>query len=226
VVGLGIDPTNEVLLAGLGVVRAGRAERAKRMAAALEARGIPGSLEGACAFAANERIISRSHFARFLVAQGYARDARSVFKKYLVKGKPGYVSHRWADMEAAVGWIRASGGIAVIAHPGRYPLKERGMHALLGEFREMGGAAIEVVSGSHTPQQFAMFAEYASSYGLLASRGSDYHGPGESFVELGRLPDLPARCTPVWHDWPELLFQPSAGVRAEAVESRVGEDRL
>ncbi len=205
VVGLRIDPTHQALQAGLSVIRAGRIERAKRIAAALEARGIPGSLEGAYAFVANERLISRSHFARFLVAQGYAKDVRSVFKKYLVKGKPGYVPHRWAELETAVGWIRASGGIAVVAHPGRYPLNEGGMHALLADFKEVGGAAIEVVSSSHTPQQYALFSDYAANYGLLASRGSDYHGPGESFVELGRLPNLPAACKPVWHDWPEFL---------------------
>lgn len=205
VVGLGIDPANRALQDGLSAIRAGRRERAERIAAALEARGIPGSLEGACAFVANERIISRSHFARFLVAQGYARDVKSVFRKYLVKGKPGYVSHRWAELAEAVGWIRKSGGVAVVAHPGRYPFGEARMQALLADFKESGGAAIEVVSSSHTPQQFTRFAQYAAHYGLLASRGSDYHGPGESFIELGRLPELPASCRPVWHGWPELL---------------------
>lgn len=205
VVGLGIDPANSALQDGLSGIRAGRRERAERIAAALEARGIPGSLEGACAFVANERIISRSHFARFLAAQGYARDVRSVFRKYLVKGKPGYVSHRWAELAEAVGWIRQSGGVAVVAHPGRYPFGEARMQALLTDFKEAGGAAIEVVSSSHTPQQFTRFARYAAHFGLLASRGSDYHGPGESFIELGRLPELPASCRPVWHGWPELL---------------------
>jgi predicted metal-dependent phosphoesterase TrpH len=205
IVGLNIDPDNPQLKEGLASIRAGRVERAQRMAAALEARGIPGSLEGAYAYTANRQIIGRTHFARFLVDQGYVKDVKTVFKKYLIKGKPGYVSHQWTDLQNAVEWIVGSGGIPIVAHPGRYRMGEAAMEALLSEFKDAGGVGIEVVTGSHAPQQFPIFAEYAMRFGLLASRGSDFHGPGESYTELGRLPDLPAICKPVWHDWPECV---------------------
>ena len=203
IVGLNVDPGHPVIQEGVASIRIGRTERAKRIAEALEARGIPGSLEGAYAFAENKRIIGRAHFARFLVEQGYVKNVKTVFKKYLVKGKPGYVSHQWTTLENAVSWIQASGGKAVMAHPGRYHVGEAVMQALLSEFKEVGGAGIEVVTGSHTPDQYPRFAAYAAHYGFLASRGSDFHGPGESYIELGRLPELPSNCTPVWHDWPE-----------------------
>lgn len=203
-VGLRIDPAYGPLRDGLAAIRAGRGERAKLMAAELDKVGITGSLEGAYAFAANPGIISRTHFARFLVEKGVAKDNRTVFKKYLVKGKPGYVTHQWADFADAVGWILESGGIAVLAHPGRYDLGKTNLHNLIADFKEAGGTAIEVVTGSHTADQFALFARYASEFDLRASCGSDFHGKGESYMDLGRLPGLPSGCQPVWHDWPEM----------------------
>jgi len=204
IVGLRIDPAYAPLRAGLAAIRAGRGERARLMAAELEKAGIPGSLEGAYAYAANPGIISRTHFARFLVEKGIVKDIRTVFKKYLVKGKPGYVAHRWADFADAIGWIQASGGIAVLAHPGRYDLGRTNLASLIADFKEAGGEAIEVVTGSHTADQFAQFARYAKEYDLLASSGSDFHGLGESRMDLGRLPNLPSGCKPVWHNWPEI----------------------
>ncbi len=204
IVGLRIDPAYKPLKEGLAAIRAGRGERARLMAAELEKAGIQGSLEGAYAYAANPGIISRTHFARFLVEKGIVKDTRTVFKKYLVKGKPGYVAHRWADFTDAIEWIRASGGIAVLAHPGRYDLGRTNLASLIADFKEAGGEAIEVVTGSHTADQFAQFARYAKEYDLLASCGSDFHGLGESHMDLGRLPDLPSGCKPVWHDWPEI----------------------
>lgn len=204
IVGLRIDPAYAPLRAGLEAIRAGRGERARLMAAELEKAGISGSLEGAYACAANPGIISRTHFARFLVEKGIVKDTRTVFKKYLVKGKPGYVAHRWADFTDAVEWIRASGGIAVLAHPGRYDLGRTNLASLIADFKEAGGEAIEVVTGSHTADQFAQFARYAKEYDLLASCGSDFHGLGESHMDLGCLPDLPSGCKPVWHNWPEI----------------------
>ncbi|HQR50403.1 MAG TPA: 3',5'-nucleoside bisphosphate phosphatase [Methylophilaceae bacterium] len=203
VVGLKISPTHIPLLQGLATIRQGRYQRAEGMAASLEQAGIHGSLDGAHAYATCG-IISRTHFARFLVQQGYAKDVSAVFKKYLVKGKPGYQEHRWAALEDAVGWITGSGGIAVLAHPGRYDLGRVNMLKLLAEFRELGGTGVEVVTGSHTPEQYHHFARLSHQFGLLASLGSDYHGPGQTYTDMGRLPDLPANCTPVWHDWPEM----------------------
>lgn len=202
VVGLKVSPTHAPLVQGLEAIRAGRHTRAEGMAASLDAIGISGSLEGAYRHA-RRGIISRSHFARFLVESGHAKDVGAVFKKYLVKGKPGYFEHRWADLEEAIGWITGSGGIAVLAHPGRYDLGRTNMATLLAEFRELGGSAIEVVTGSHTPEQYSHFARLAHQFGFKASLGSDYHGPGHTYMDMGRLPGLPANCVPVWQDWPE-----------------------
>jgi predicted metal-dependent phosphoesterase TrpH len=206
IVGLNIDPENTALLAGLRSVREGRGARAKMMAESLARAGIGGALEGAYHYASNPEIIGRTHFARFLVEQGHAKDVRSVFKNFLVKGKPGYVPHQWAELPDAVNWITGSGGIAVIAHPGRYtsgrkPMGRKNLRELLAEFVELGGRGIEVVTGSHTPEQYAEFAHYASEFKLLSSCGSDFHGPGESYRDLGRLPDLPMECKPIWQAW-------------------------
>ncbi len=203
IVGLRVDPTHPELLAGLENIRSGRMTRAAAIAAELDKAGISGSLEGSMAYA-KERIISRTHFARFLVAQGHAKDVKTVFKKFLVKGKPGHVSHQWADMSAAIGWIRDSGGVAVLAHPGRYDIGKTTMHGLFATFKDAGGEAVEVVSGSHTADQYRIFAEYARLYELKASAGSDYHGPTHNFFDMGRLPPLPSGCVPVWQGWPEL----------------------
>ena len=201
IVGLQIDPQDPVLRSGLESIRKGRATRAEKMGEALDAAGIPDSLAGAKTFADNPDLISRSHFARHLVKTGRAPDVKSVFKRYLVKGKPGYVAHQWASLGDAVSWIRASGGIAVVAHPGRYKFSKPELHAFLAEFKDCGGAAIEVVTGSHSPDQYFEFARVAGEFGLTASRGSDYHGKGESRADLGALPGLPEGLTPVWRDW-------------------------
>lgn len=201
VVGLQIDPSNGDLRDGLESIRSSRVLRARKMGDALESAGISGGYDGAMAHVENPNIVSRTHFARFLVAQGYARDVRSVFHRYLIKGKPGYVAHDWASLPDAVRWIRASGGVAVVAHPGRYKLSRADMRTLLSEFRDCGGAGVEVITGSHTVDQYAQYAALAREFGLLASRGSDFHGPGESKIDLGALPALPENLKPVWHDW-------------------------
>lgn len=201
IVGLGIDPEHPELSKGLMSIREGRTVRARNIAAQLDKFGIHGSFEGACRHAGDGHLIGRMHFARFLVEQGCAKDVKTVFRHYLVKGKPGYAPHHWPSLSDAVSWIRNSGGRAVIAHPGRYKLSKDKLEELLLEFRSLGGEAIEVVTSSHTPEQSLLFARYSQRLGLLASRGSDFHGPGESYFDLGRMPDLPADCTPVWHDW-------------------------
>jgi 3',5'-nucleoside bisphosphate phosphatase len=201
IVGLNINPQHPALVTGLNQVRGGRLERARKIADSLAAAGIPGALEGALAFANSPQMLGRTHFARFLVEQGKARNVSSVFKRYLAKGKPGYVSHHWAEMSDAIAWIRAAGGVAVMAHPGRYKVGSTGLRALMQDFKNQGGEAIEVVTSNHTEVQVHRFAEYAQFYGFKASRGSDYHGPGESFTLPGRLAPLPSICTPVWIDW-------------------------
>ena len=201
IVGLGIDPDHPQLARGLMSIRDGRTVRARNIAAQLDKFGIHDSFEGACRNAGEGHLIGRMHFARFLVEQGYAKDVKTVFRHYLVKGKPGYAPHHWPSLSDAVGWIRDSGGRAVVAHPGRYKISKDALEELLLEFRALGGEAIEVVTSSHTPEQSLLFARHSQRLGLLASCGSDFHGPGESYFDLGRMPDLPANCTPVWHDW-------------------------
>lgn len=201
ILGLGIDPHSFALVNGLNTIREGRLGRAQNIARQLDKFGIHGGFEGAQAYASKGKLIGRTHFARFLVEKGYAKDVRSVFKKYLVKGKPGYVSHQWASLNDAINWINGSGGQAVIAHPGRYQLNKRLLESLLNEFRELGGLGIEIVSPSHSPEQIQLFAHYSNRLNLLASCGSDFHGPGESHFDLGQIPPLPANCTPIWQNW-------------------------
>jgi predicted metal-dependent phosphoesterase TrpH len=171
------------------------------MARDLERVGIPGSLEGAYAYVENPNLIGRTHFARFLAEKRYVSDVKSAFHHYLVSGKPGYVPHQWATLEEGLACIAAGGGIAVLAHPGRYRLTRTEMRKFLGEFRDGGGTGIEVITSSHSNGQFLEYAILAREFGLCASRGSDFHGPGESRVDLGRLPNLAAELKPVWHDW-------------------------
>lgn len=198
IVGLGIDPENPVLRAGLEQVRGGRDARARRMAQELERIGITGVLDGARRFARNPALVGRAHFARHLVAAGVMPDVKTVFDHYLVRGKPGFVEHEWAVLEEAVGWIRTAGGIAVVAHPARYRLSGDNMDDLFDRFVAAGGEAVEVVSGAHTDDEMRRFATVARSRRLLASRASDFHGEKESPVDLGRCNPLPPDLEPVW----------------------------
>lgn len=201
IVGLNVDPLHKRLLDGLARIRHTRDSRAARIGEALDKAGIPDALEGALRFAGNPELISRSHFARFLVQHGYARDVKAVFEHYLVWGKPGYVPHQWAELAEAIDWIHAAGGTAVIAHPGRYRMNPKEMRELITRFRELGGEGMEVISGSHSPEQYRVYGDLAREFGLLASRASDFHGPKESRMDLGKLPDLPAGLKPVWQGW-------------------------
>ena len=198
IVGLGIDPANRELNAGLESVRSGRVERARAMAASLKSAGIEASFEGAMRFAQNPVMISRTHFARFLVESGVVEDSRAAFRRYLVPGKPGYSPYDWTTLANAVSWIRGAGGAAVIAHPGRYSLSAAALAELIAEFRAAGGVGIEVVTGNHSTDQFRLFGALSRQHGLLASRGSDFHAPEESGVELGALPALAPQLDPVW----------------------------
>ncbi|MBB5016954.1 hypothetical protein HNQ59_000216 [Chitinivorax tropicus] len=204
IVGLNVDPTNASLQAGLAQVRSGRVRRAEAMGLDLERVGIKGAFDGALALADNKEMVGRTHFARFLVEQGHVKDVKTAFKKYLVKGKPGYVSHQWAELVDVVAWIRAAGGQAVLAHPGRYEIGKARMLALITQFKEAGGEAIEVVTSNHTAEHVSQFARLCVEHQLLASCGSDFHSPADGWCDLGTLPALPANVTPIWHDWPGL----------------------
>jgi predicted metal-dependent phosphoesterase TrpH len=200
VVGLGIDPDDAALHQGLAHTRGGRNRRARAIGDSLAAVGITGAYEGAEALADNPDMVTRTHFGRWLVSTGVCRDTQEVFRNYLIDGKPGYVAQQWATLRDAVSWIRGAGGLAVIAHPARYKLSANEEWALFEEFKAHGGRGVEVLTASHTPAEAARYADAAREYGLLASRGSDFHAPGESRVELGTLPALPAGLTPVWSE--------------------------
>ena len=198
ILGFDFDATDRALIDGLAGVRAGRDERARRMSAELDKVGIHGVYEGAQKYVSNPALISRSHFARYIAEAGYTQSVKSVFDYWLAKGKPGYVSHVWAELEQAVGWICNAGGIAVMAHPGRYRVSRAEMRELAAEFMAAGGEGMEVLSSSHTPGQAREMLRLAREFKLLASCGSDFHGPGESWIGLGKMPPLPDDLTPVW----------------------------
>ncbi len=198
IIGLGFDPDDAAMRQGLNDTRGGRGARAQEMAQQLAKVGIEGAYEGALKYVGNPELISRTHFARFLVEIGACKDTSEVFRKYLTEGKPGYVPHRWAGLKDAVQWITRAGGMAVIAHPARYKFTANEEYALFSEFKAHGGRGVEVVTGSHTAAEYVKYAGTAREFGLAASRGSDFHSPGESHTDLGQLPLLPGELTPVW----------------------------
>ncbi len=198
IVGLGFDPKNAQIQAGLKATRGGREERARDMSEQLERVGIHHAFQGALQYAGNPDLISRTHFARHLVQSGVCKDTNEVFRRFLTPGNPGYVEHRWASLANAVTWITQAHGVAVIAHPGRYDFSPNEEFALFTEFKSHGGQALEVVTGSHTPEEYVEYAGMAQEFDLAASRGSDFHSPSESRIDLGALPWLPGALTPVW----------------------------
>ena len=202
VLGLQIDADNSELQAGIKGLQDFRLTRAQRIAQELEKAGIPDALSAAKRLAKG-KLISRTHFAHFLIETGHAKDMKQVFKRYLIKNKPGYVAGEWADLESALGWIRAAGGLAVLAHPARYKLSAGKLAQLLAEFCEYGGAGIEVVSSSHNKTETQRFTRLAEKYGLYASRGSDFHGHHAPYTHPQKLPELPQQCRPLWThpDW-------------------------
>ena len=198
IIGLGFDADDAALRAGLAATRSGRRQRAQDMAAGLALVGIADAFEGALRYVSNPDLISRTHFARFLVDSGVCTDTHAVFRRYLTAGHPGYVAHRWARLGDAVRWITEAGGVAVIAHPARYRFTPTEEYALFTEFIAHGGQGVEVMTGSHSHAEQLKYAATALEFDLLASRGSDFHSPTESRVELGSLPDLPGTLRPVW----------------------------
>ena len=198
IVGLGFDADDAQMHRGLHSVRGGRDARAREMSDGLARVGIKGAYEGALKYVGNPELVSRTHFARFLVESGVCSETYEVFQRFLTEGKPGYVEHKWANLRDAVQWITRAGGIAVIAHPGRYRFTAIEEYALFTEFKAHGGQGVEVVTGSHTTAEYVVYADAAKEYGLVASRGSDFHSPDESRTDLGALPYLPGELTPVW----------------------------
>lgn len=203
ILGLNINDDQPELLAGLQHLRDFRHSRAIEIADKLEKAGISGAYAGAKKYASGQ-LISRTHFARYLVECGKASTVSSVFKKYLVSNKPGHVGGQWAGLTEVISWIKAANGVAVIAHPARYKMSATKLRRLIEQFKEAGGAGLEVVSGSNGKNDKHNLAQYANRYGLHASCGSDYHGPENPWIELGRLEALPASCKPIWTLWDQV----------------------
>ena len=202
VVGLNVAADCPALQAGLARLQTIRRTRAEEMGRRLAKAGIEGGFEAVQAMV-GAGMVTRTHFAQFLVGLGLAGSVREVFERYLVQGKPGYVPTEWAGLEEAVGWIKSAGGVAVVAHPQRYKLTGSWLSRLLREFKEAGGEALEVVAGSANLGDIQSSATAARRHGLLASVGSDFHSPENIWLKLGRLPALPQDLTPVWSLWGE-----------------------
>ncbi|WP_145986602.1 PHP domain-containing protein [Methylocaldum marinum] len=200
IVGLRIQRNCEILRRGLSGLQATRLERAQEIGRRLDRFGISGTFEAAREIA-GDGMITRTHFARHLVELGLAGSLKDVFDRFLTRGKPGYVPTRWAEMAEAIAWIKTAGGVAALAHPQRYKLTGSWMRRLVGEFKECGGMAIEVVSGTASPGDTQSSADYARRFELHASIGSDFHSPETGWVKLGRLPPLPSDLPPVWTLW-------------------------
>lgn len=210
IVGLGFDAEDAQLVAGLQATRGGRLERAQEMAQGLAQVGVHGAFEGALRYVGNPELVSRTHFARHLVDSGVCQDVSEVFRRFLTEGKPGFVPHRWAKLSDAVRWITEAGGMAIIAHPARYNFTPTEEYALFSEFKAHGGQGVEVVTGSHSPDEYVQYAAMAKEFDLMSSRGSDFHSPGESRTELGSLPPLPGSCKPIWEALIDRVRWPSA----------------
>ncbi|TXI92703.1 MAG: PHP domain-containing protein [Neisseriales bacterium] len=198
IVGLGVDEKNAQLSEQLQLLRSSRLIRGKRIGDNLAKAGVPGAFEGALALCKNPQALSRTHFSQFLVNNGYAKPGKA-FEKFLAPGKPGYTPQIWASLKDAVSWITQSGGIAVIAHPGRYKFTRTKLLKLIEEFKEYGGQGIEVISSSHAPSDEENIAQICKQTGLFASVGSDFHQE-ESYriIKPGKNRALPNSVEPVF----------------------------
>lgn len=206
IVGLGINPDDVILNRGLKGLREFRNQRGEQIAKKLEKAGLENALEGAKKYA-NGEILSRTHFAQYLVEQGRAKDVRQVFKRFLVNGKPGYVAGKWASLEEALSWIHGAGGIAVIAHPARYKISATRLRQLIAEFKDLGGIGFEAISGSHSPDEEQRMTQLANQFELFISKGSDFHSPENIYRELGAMQDIQSGSIPIWHSevWKEKI---------------------
>ncbi|WP_314417895.1 RNase AM [Pseudescherichia vulneris] len=199
IVGLNIDIEHPAMVTLLDEQKARRQARAMQIGERLEKAHIPGAWEGALRLA-NGGAVTRGHFARFLIESGKASDVAGVFKKYLARGKTGYVPPQWCTIKQAIDVIHHSGGKAVVAHPGRYDLSAKWLKRLLAHFAEQGGDAMEVAQCQQAPNERTQLAAYAQQFGLMASQGSDFHQPCP-WIELGRKLWLPAGVEAVWQLW-------------------------
>lgn len=197
IVGLGINPVYPPLISALETLQQTRIERSEKIADKLAKKHMPGALEYVQQ-KVGDGMITRTHFADFLVSQHHVDSQQEAFDRYLAKGKPAYVATEWAELDEAINWIKGAGGIAVLAHPLRYKLTASWMKKFLSTFKEAGGQAIEVVVSRMNNEDIKLAMQYAMHFDLAGSVGSDFHNPDNQWVELGRLPPLPDKIKPVW----------------------------
>lgn len=197
ILGLNIDPNNAQLLAGTQKLQTIRFERAQKIALKLEKHKVFGAFEAVQA-AADTGMITRPHFAKYLIQQNHVNSMKEAFDRYLAQGKPAFVSTEWVDITDAIQWIKESGGIPVIAHPMRYKLTASWMRRFLNDFKKMGGQGIEIITARSSPEEIRRTLQFAKTFEFYGSVGSDFHTPDNQWVELGRLPPLPADIQPIW----------------------------
>ena len=200
IIGLNIDPDNKVLMKSIQKTRELREKRAIEIGKRLEKNGVLNAYHEAREIA-GIHTITRNHFARVLIKQGFAINSREVFKKYLVHNKPGFVKTRWIEMNDGIKLIKDSGGEAILAHPMRYNITANWLRKFLADFKNSGGSGIEVVTGSSNADEIRTAASYATRFELLGSAGSDFHGFDNSWIKLGQLAVMPKSITPIWENW-------------------------
>jgi predicted metal-dependent phosphoesterase TrpH len=200
IVGLNMDLNNAELLEGIRFQSVAREKRAQLIDDKLHQLGIKGSLEGAKRFSSGKQV-GRPHFAQYLVEVGAVTNIQQAFKRYLGAGKAGDIKQQWASLGDVVSWIRGAGGVAVLAHPIKYKMTRTKLCRLLEDFIELGGEAMEVISGTQTVSDTQSMSRLCKQYNLLASRGSDFHALGQPWAALGMASELPDDCKPVWSKW-------------------------
>ncbi|MGH1470042.1 MAG: PHP domain-containing protein [Cellvibrionaceae bacterium] len=214
IVGLGFDVNSPILLGGIKRQKQARLHRAQTIAERLAKKGFLNTFEGARAIAMKQSgceargecsdmlesenlIIARPHFAQYLVQAGYVKSEKAAFKRYLGAGKIGDIKSCWPEMQTVIAWIKASGGVSVLAHPLHYKLTNSKLRRLMTDFKAVGGEAVEVISGRQTSEQTDYVAKLADEFGLFASAGSDFHSPDFAWQGLGKIGKLPSLCRPV-----------------------------
>jgi len=201
IVGLGIDINNDILQKGLRYNQKLREERAEKIALGLRRAGVKNALEKTQDLSKTD-MITRTHFAQMLIREGYCKDMKSVFRRFLTGKKPGSSRVQWRNFDEVVGWIHAAGGLAVIAHPFRYRMTQTKIKNLLIDFKEVMGDGVEVVTATSTDEEITLSYQWAKDYKLLSSCGSDYHGWSNQRIQIGCLRDLPSLDNSIWRYLP------------------------
>ena len=197
IVGLGIDIENDLLQTGLEFNQNLRNDRAKKIALGLWRSGIKDALEKAQKISGGH-MLTRTHFAQMLIQEGYCKDMKSVFRRYLSGRKPGGVRVEWKDFNEVIKWIQSAGGKALIAHPFRYRMTHTKIKKMLNDFKEANGDGFEVVNANSSDEEISLGNKWTEEYNLLASIGSDFHGWPNQRVQIGNLADLPNNSRAIW----------------------------